>query len=61
MTQTHDFLICDDVICVTCLNLLAILLLPHQLLAGPSGRAYLGSCFEMFIVRTAMFEILRPD
>ena len=30
-------------------------------LAGPSGHAYLGSCFEMFLVRTAMLEILRPD
>ena len=28
---------------------------------GPPGHAYLGSCFEMFIVRTAMFEVLRPD
>ena len=25
------------------------------------GGAHLGSCFEMFIDRTAMFEILRPD
>ena len=31
------------------------------LLAGPSGHAYLGSCFEMSIVRTAMLEMLRPD
>ena len=31
------------------------------LLAGPSGHAYMESCFEMFIVRTAILDILRPD
>ena len=32
-----------------------------SLLAGPSGHAYLGSCFEMTLVRMAMLEMLRPD
>ena len=30
-------------------------------LAGPSGRAYLGSRFEMFMAQTSVLEILRPD
>ena len=30
-------------------------------LAGPSGRAYLGSCFEMFMGDSSVLKILRPD
>ena len=30
-------------------------------LAGPSGRAYLGSCFERFMGEKWVVKILRPD